>query len=364
MRPPAERPPASLRAVSGRWLFDATAENRVSINGVPVGGARLVSAGDVITVAGAQLLVEEATPATLALRRFDLVGNETLPPVGDTVRTIAPPAEDLAIDLGELPSIEGFVAPRARRVARSQWNYAAWVMGGLLVLVLGLFALLEPIALDLKPGDASVKSIGTFSWQSASSVFVFPGEHHLRAERKGYIPAETTVKVGGPVQAHALIHLVKLPGRLDVDTGGVAAEISADGAQLGRVPGIVDVPAGDRTLTFRAPRYLDHVERVTIAGGGERQKLKVALKPSFAVVTLISVPSGAQVEVDGKPAGTTPAKIEMDAGIRRVQVSSPGLRQWTSSVVVNAGVAQKIGPSSSVRPMPASRCARFHTGRR
>src|SRR5689334_5406578 len=134
--PPAERPPASLRAVSGRWLFDATAENRVSINGVPVGGARMINAGDVITVAGAQLLVEEASPATLALRRFDLVGNDTLPPVGDSVRALAPPAEDLAVDLGELPNIEGFVAPRARRVARSQWNYAAWVMGGLLVLVL------------------------------------------------------------------------------------------------------------------------------------------------------------------------------------------------------------------------------------
>jgi len=342
--PPEAQPPASLRAASGRWLFDATAENRVSVNGLPVGGARMITAGDVITVAGAQLLVEEATPATLALRRFDLVGNDTLPPVGDSVRTLAPPAEDLPIDLGELPSIEGFVAPRARRLARSQWNYAAWAMAGLLLLVLGLFALLEPIALDLKPGDASVKSAGSFSWQSASSVFVFPGEHHLRAERKGYISAETTVKVGGPVQAHALIHLIKLPGKLDVDTGGVVAEISADGARLGRVPGIVDVPAGDRTLTFKAPRYLDHVERLTIAGGGEKQKLKVALKPSFAVVSISSVPAGAQVEVDGKAAGTTPAKIEMDAGIRRVQVSSAGLRQWTSSVVVNAGVAQSIGP--------------------
>ncbi|MEO8019114.1 MAG: PEGA domain-containing protein [Pseudomonadota bacterium] len=342
--PPSAQPPASLRAVAGRWMCDATAENRVSVNGLTVGGARMITAGDVITVAGAQLLVEEATAATLALRRFDLVGNDTLPPVGDSVRTIAPPAEDLAIDLGELPSIDGFVAPRARVVARGQWNYAAWAMAGLLLLVLGLFALLEPIALDLRPGDAAVKSVGTFSWQSASSVFVFPGEHHLHAQRVGYLPADITVKVGGPAQAHALIHLIKLPGKLEVDTGGVAAEISADGARLGRVPGTVDVPAGDRTLTFKAPRYLDHVERLAIAGGGEKQKLKVALKPSFGVVTVGSVPAGAQIEVDGKVAGATPAKIEMDAGIRRVQVSSPGLRLWTSSVVVNAGTPQTIGP--------------------
>src|SRR6185436_3148522 len=104
------------------------------------------------------LLVEEVTAGTLALRRFDLVGNDTLPPVGDSVRTLAPPAEDLPIDLGEVPSIEGFAAPRARRISTTRWNYAAWVMGGLLAVVLGLFAMLQPIMLDLKPGDANVKS--------------------------------------------------------------------------------------------------------------------------------------------------------------------------------------------------------------
>ncbi|HUQ10817.1 MAG TPA: PEGA domain-containing protein [Steroidobacteraceae bacterium] len=341
---PDAAPQTTLRSANGRWLIDATPESRVSINGVPLGGARVVNAGDVVTVSGSQLLVEEAAPSSLSLRRFELVGNDTLPPVGDSVRTLAPPAEDLAIDLGEVPTIEGFVAPRVRSATRSSWNYAAWVMAALLALVLGMFALLEPIALDLKPGDAHVESQGAFSWQSASSVFVFPGEHRLHAERVGYIPADVSVQVGGPQPARALIHLVKLPGQLEVDTGGVAAEISADGAPLGRVPGVVAVPAGERTLTFRAARHLDLSQRITIAGGGEKQKLEVKLKPNFALVSISSVPAGAAIEVDGKPAGSTPAKLELDAGIRRVQVVSPGLRIWNSSVVVNAGVPQNIGP--------------------
>jgi formylglycine-generating enzyme required for sulfatase activity len=337
-------PLATLRAVGGRWLFDAAPEGGVSINGVSVRGARIVIAGDVITIAGSQLLVEEANAKSLILRRFELDGNETLPPVGDSVQALTPPAEGLPIDMGEVPNIEGVAAPRALKAARGRWNYAAWAMGGLLLVVLGLFALLHPIALDLKPEDASVKSTGAFSWQSAASVFVWPGEHRLHAEREGYIPADVSVTVNGSQPAAAIIHLIKLPGKLEVDTGGVAAEITADGAPLGKVPGTVDAPAGDRTLTFRAPRYLDHVERLTVAGGGEKQKLKVALKPNFAVVSVNSVPAGAQIEVDGKPAGVTPAKVEMDSGIRRVQLSSPGLRLWTSSVVVTAGAAARIGP--------------------
>jgi len=340
-----DAPPAAvLRSVSGRWLFDASPDGRIRINGVPVAGARLIIAGDVITIAGTQLLVEESQPRTLALRRFELEGNETLPPVGDSVRSLQAPAEELTVELGDVPSVEGAVAALVPEKRRSTLNYLAWAMGLVLVVVLGLFALLKPIALDLKPGDADVRSVGSFSWQSAASVFVFPGEHTLRAERPGYMPTEVRVMVGGSDTAHALIHLVKLPGKLQVDTGGVKAEISADGARIGRVPGIVDVPAGDRTLTFRAPHYLDHVERLAIAGGGEKQQLKVSLKPNFGVITLSSEPAGAQIEVDGKPAGVTPAKVEMDSGIRRVQLSAPGLRVWISSVVVSAGVPQTIGP--------------------
>jgi formylglycine-generating enzyme required for sulfatase activity len=335
---------ATLRSVSNRWLLDAAPEARISINGVPVGGARVVNAGDVLTIAGSQLLVEEATPATLALRRFELVGNDTLPPVGDSVQLLVPPAEDLLVDLGAVPQIDIAIAPRAKQPDRSRLNYAAWFMGFVLLAVLGLFALLQPIALDLRPGDAHVKSVGTFSWQSAASVFVFPGEHTLRAERVGYIPAEVKVKVGGPVQAQALIHLIKLPGKLEVDSGGVKATISADGAKLGSVPGVVDAPAGNRTLTFAAPRYLDHVERVDIQGEGKRQKLKVELKPNFGVVSIASEPTGAAIEIDGKPAGVTPSKVEIDSGIRRVQLTAPGLRPWISSVVVNAGEPQTIGP--------------------
>ncbi len=202
--PPADAAPhISLRAVSGRWLLDAAPGSRVSVNGVAVGGARVVIAGDVLTIAGAQLLVEEASGNSLALRRFELEGTETLPPVSDSVQALAPPAEDFTIDMGEVPSIDGVVAPRAQaRAPRSRWNYAAWVMGALLVAVIGVFMMMQPVEIDLRPADADVESVTGFSWQSASSVFVFPGEHTLRAERKGYEPSQVKVKVGGPAPRH------------------------------------------------------------------------------------------------------------------------------------------------------------------
>ena len=109
------------------------------------------------------------------------------------------------------------------------------------------------------------------------------------------------------------------------------------------VPGIVDVPP----VNARSPsgrRVTSTTSSVSTSPAAVEQQLKVALKPNFAVISVGSIPAGAQIEVDGKPAGVTPAKVEMDSGIRRVQLSAPGLRVWTSSVAVNAGVPQTIGP--------------------
>ncbi len=57
----------------------------------------------------------------------------------------------------------------------------------------------------------------------------------------------------------ARLRLVKMPGKLRVETEGVAATVFVDGVEAGKAPGEVVVPPGPRTITLRAPRYLDHV---------------------------------------------------------------------------------------------------------
>ncbi len=66
-----------------------------------------------------------------------------------------------------------------------------------------------------------------------------------------------------------------------------------------------------------------------------------------------------------KPAGVTPAKVEMDAGIRRVQVSSPGLRAVDLERRGRTRARRRpSAPSNSARPMRASPCARCPRARR
>ena len=81
---------------------------------------------------------------------------------------------------------------RARaRAPRSKLNYAAWAMGLLLLVVLGTVRAAQahrarPAARPTPTCARSAVSRGS----RPSSVFVFPGDHTLRAERTGYEPAE------------------------------------------------------------------------------------------------------------------------------------------------------------------------------
>ena len=51
-----------------------------------------------------------------------------------------------------------------------------------------------------------------------------------------------------------------------------------------------------------------------IAGADERQTLQVKLVPNWAPVSIVTEPAGAQVLVDGKAQGTTPARLELGGG--------------------------------------------------
>ncbi len=146
------------------------------------------------------------------------------------------------------------------------------------------------------------------------------------------------------------MRLAKLPGRVRIDTGGVAALVSIDGVTLGRVPGEIEVPAGHRTLMLRAPRYLDYVVNIDVTGAGVRQPLTAHLKPGWGTLEISAVPQGSVLTVDGRDARATPARVQIDAGLRTIQLSAPDLKSWQSSIVMRAGDTLRVGPITLGQP--------------
>ena len=204
---------------------------------------------------------------------------------------------------------------------------------------------LNSIALDIEPSDAQVHVPGTtLSIHTGGRLLLLPGDHVVRAERKGYVPSQTTVSVHNGVSATVRLRLAKLPGTLRLDTGDIAAVVSVDGVDSGRAPGVITMSPGTHTITLRAPRHVDYIASVSIEGAGVRQELKAALQPSWGTLQISTIPGGAHVAVDGVESGVAPKVVDAPSGVRQIRISASNLKTWESSVVLRAGEALNIGP--------------------
>jgi hypothetical protein len=181
-------------------------------------------------------------------------------------------------------------------------------------------------------------------------MLLLPGKHTIKAERAGYATMRKGVVIRSDGANSIVLRLHKLAGKLNIDTGGVAAKVSVDGVEAGPAPGMLSIPAGDRTLIIRAPHYVDYISNITINGAGETQDLHVSLRTSWGALKLLSIPEGAHVTVDGVDGGVTPVTIPAASGVRRVQLATPGWKTWESSVVLKAGETLSVGPVTLGQP--------------
>jgi hypothetical protein len=341
----------------GIWVVEP-AGSAVRFNGRPLTAPRDLRRADTLTVGAAQVVATDVSRTLLRVDVHHLAGNATIAPVS----ALALIAGDSGDDDVEIHPLEGLRVPtlmrataRPARVADGMGSMRRWVIGGALIATFALIAILtslfQPVSIEVRPADAVVSAPG--SWlaiPNAGGMLFLPGKHAVKAERAGYATMRRSVVVSSGGTNSVVLHLHKLPGKLHVDTGGIAAVVSVDGVEVGSAPGVLSIPAGQRTLIVRAPRYVDYITNLTINGAGESQDLHVNLRTSWGALQLLSIPEGAHVSVDGVDSGVTPATIPAASGVRRVQLTAPGWKTWESSVVLKAGETLNVGPVTLGQP--------------
>jgi formylglycine-generating enzyme required for sulfatase activity len=308
--------------------------------------------GDRFAIADARFRVDSACDEWTLTVEHEGGANETEPPLyegmplvdaGDetparqALQAIAFQAPVAATSAGRAPTLARRFAPR---------RLALYAIAATLVVVLGFLFLASPVTVQVAPDldPDRVDFAGTLDVGAGSWHLVMPGDYELRVEKQGYAAGVQPVAVTRESNQRFVVPLAKLPGRLTVDTGGVAATVKVDGREIGKVPGTLDLPAGPHLLAIAAPRHETLEQSVEIEGLGREQQLQVKLVPGYAAVTFESRPAGARVLVDGKPVGTTPATLDVDAGRRAVALAHPEFRTWEQTITVQSGQPQTVGP--------------------
>lgn len=349
-----EGPALSIRRQTGLWLVTPAPGASVRFNGRPLNAERDLRRDDVLSVGDAQVQVDDVTRTLLRLAVEHLAGNVTIAPAAALVAVspgdLAGGDQELEIEVPARLAVPA--AGTLRRASRPGMRRVWWLLAvaAAVAFVALLLARLGSVAVDVHPDDASIRTPGAPSLHLGDRLWVFPGRRRVRAERDGYLPGEGTIVVQPGGTGALRLVLTKLPGQLQVDTAGVVASASIDGVAAGLVPGMLSVPAGVRTISLRAPRYVDYTATLDIQGAGARQELHVRLQPAWGTLAVTAVPQGAHVSVDGVESGTAPVSIPAPSGVRRIRIAAGGWKTWESSVVLRGGQTLTVGPVTLGQP--------------
>ena len=330
----------------------------IYLNGERLVAPRELRDGDALRVGAAHLNVG-LQGSQLRLDVLHLEGNDTVAPINASLgRDTESESEDAVIRAAVFDA-EGSLRDGTAGAATTRGRAAAagkplWpVFLGVAILAGALLTLvtrLQRLPLDVLPQEARVVAADAWlSWRSGDALLVLPGKHRVRATAPGFTPFEAAVGIGTTAPAPLRIRLAKLPGKLLVDSGGVRAVVSADGAPIGNVPGLIELPPGAQTLTFKADHHLDEVVKVQIEGASKQQSLRVNLRSSWGAIALTTTTPGAQLSVDGAaavalPTDGTARKIDMPEGLHRLAITASGAKPWENTLLVKAGNVVSIGP--------------------
>jgi formylglycine-generating enzyme required for sulfatase activity len=297
---------------------------------------------------GVQIALEDRGGRPTIVVRHSGVANVTRPPrfEGPSVDAAAKHDDRLPIAIVDYePRAEK--KPAHARPPQNRTRYALWAATVAVVLALGYLFTMTSVEVTTSPeaDTDDVDFAGTpLDVGFAGRYLVPPGNYVLAVEAEGFAKALQPVEVGRNSGQRFVVALVRLPGRVSFDTGGIAAELAVDGAPVGTLPGEYELKAGTRELAITASRYADELVRFVVAGGGERQELKVSLKPQYARVTVTSLPAGATVWADDRELGATPLETELDAGRYTLAILHPDFRRFESPITVRAGEPLAVGP--------------------
>ena len=213
---------------------------------------------------------------------------------------------------------------------------------------------LEPFTAELEPDwaeitassdppGAELRSEGRVLGTTPATVELLSGERVLSFSRPGFAThREPLTVVAGSPQALPTIRLQPAAGVLRVQTEPSGASITVDGDFRGGSPATVEVSPDrvHRVVVSRAG--YESQERTVTLGRGAEQSLTIRLEPRLGTIRVLSRPAGAQVSVNGQPAGRTPLDLQLPSTEQQLEFSLAGYVAQTREVVPQPAYPQEV----------------------
>ena len=204
---------------------------------------------------------------------------------------------------------------------------------------LPLQALPGLLSVDSEPAGASVivdgESVGKTPLRDLPLT---EGEHQLRLEEARHLPVEQALQITGrSVRQQLQLQLAPAWAEVTVDSLPLGATILLDGEAVARTPATLEILQGEHQLMLQLQTYADWQQSLQIKASENLDLGKVTLQPAAGELALSSVPSSANVTLDGEFQGQTPLTLELSPDrAHRLAVFKPGYKRYNRSVQLPA----------------------------
>jgi outer membrane receptor protein involved in Fe transport len=170
-----------------------------------------------------------------------------------------------------------------------------------------------------------------------------PGKVRVLADLEGHEdarPVEVQLEVGKT--ARVRLTLKKILGTVVVEGAPPESTVSVDGGPMEALGGgKLKLAPGRHQLTLRLPGHQDDVHLVDVVADGTGT-VQARLQPVLGSLVVATDERDAEILVDGRQVGFTPAVVPVPIGTHRVTLRLPGFREVTRTVEVTTGEPVKI----------------------
>ena len=209
----------------------------------------------------------------------------------------------------------------------------------------------KSVFVEVTPITAEIEIEGGINIRLGQRYLIRSGDYSLSLTNDGYHEMTTGLNVTEDQSQTHSYQMDRLPGLISIITEGLAgARAKIDGVDVGTTP-ISEIPVeyGNHRLEVTYERYLDFETAIDIEGRGVQQEFTAQLEPAWALISLATVPEGAEVMLDGEVIGETPLDAEILQGRRNIVLKLAGFKAWSDEFTVIAG-DDLIIPSVTLEP--------------
>ncbi len=164
------------------------------------------------------------------------------------------------------------------------------------------------------------------------------GDYSITATAEGFLSKTEQVTIaGGGARKSVEITLTRSTATLAIETVPAGATLSVAGHKLGTTPIELELDPGRYNFTVSLEGFKDWTFSVSAEAGDDIQLPAHTLERPDGTLELTSNPAGANITIDGKMVGKTPAQLSLRPGTHTIRVAREGFSEASLTTSIRSG---------------------------